>query len=161
MGIKTIIVDIDGTLANVEHRRQYVASKPKNREKFHEGMVLDKLDEDIAALVESLWYRPSNPEFYIVLASGRSEDHRIITADCLAKQRIYPASTYPLGARFAYEHLYTRKSGDFRPDDIVKREILDQIREDGFEPYMAIDDRDRVVAMWRSNGIRALQVDNL
>ena len=45
-----------------------------------------------------------------------------------------------------------------RADDILKIELLDQIRADGFSPIMAFDDRDRVVAAWRAAGVPCAQV---
>ena len=57
-----------------------------------------------------------------------------------------------------YERLYMRAEQDYRADDIVKSEILDQIIADGFQPDMVFDDRNRVCDMWRERGIRCLQV---
>jgi hypothetical protein len=51
-----------------------------------------------------------------------------------------------------------RKEGDHRDDDIIKLELLEQVRADGFEPIMAFDDRNRVVAAWRSAGVPCAQV---
>ena len=50
-----------------------------------------------------------------------------------------------------------RKDGDQRADHIVKREILAQIRNAGFEPVLVFDDRQSVVDMWRDQGIRVAQ----
>jgi len=38
---KVICWDIDGTLANITHRRQFVASHPKNWPAFNRAMVKD------------------------------------------------------------------------------------------------------------------------
>ena len=54
--------------------------------------------------------------------------------------------------------LYMRGDKDRRGDDIVKRELLAGIRSDGFDPKLAIDDRRRVVDMWRSEGLVCAQV---
>jgi len=51
-----------------------------------------------------------------------------------------------------------RADSDRRSDDIVKRELLARIRGDGFDPQLAIDDRKRVVDMWRSEGLICAQV---
>jgi hypothetical protein len=52
-----------------------------------------------------------------------------------------------------------RKADDFRGDDIVKREILDEIFADwGRKPDMVFDDRPRVVRMWREEGIFVFNV---
>ena len=57
-----------------------------------------------------------------------------------------------------YAKLYMRPAKDYRSDDIIKGEILDQMHEDGYDPTMAVDDRDQVVAMFRARGLRVLQV---
>lgn len=167
---KTIIVDIDGTLANIAHRRHYVASKPKNWKAFNAAMHLDTLNEDVAWLVRRLWISEESnnlgnydPYNRIILASGRGEESRQVTTDWLANYGILPEVTdpnyvYPTYPLFTYERLYMRPAGDNRSDVIVKYEILQQMKKDGYSPYMAIDDRDGVVAMWRENGLRCLQV---
>jgi hypothetical protein len=54
--------------------------------------------------------------------------------------------------------LYMRARRDKRADYIVKGELLDRIRADGWEPIMAFDDRDQVVKMWRERGVPCAQV---
>jgi len=51
-----------------------------------------------------------------------------------------------------------RADKDHRNDDILKIEMLDRIRGDGFEPVMVFEDRSRVVRAWRSAGIPCAQV---
>lgn len=51
-----------------------------------------------------------------------------------------------------------RGDSDRRADDIVKRELLARMRADNFDPASAIDDRRRVVEMWRSEGLICAQV---
>jgi hypothetical protein len=47
-----------------------------------------------------------------------------------------------------------RKEGDYRSDDIIKKELLDEIVADfGKVPNIVFDDRPRVVKMWRENGV--------
>jgi hypothetical protein len=53
--------------------------------------------------------------------------------------------------------LYMPAAKNYREDDIVKSELLDQIISDSYELWLAIDDRDRVVAMWRARGLTCLQ----
>ena len=54
--------------------------------------------------------------------------------------------------------LYLRADNDFRPDDITKRELYEQIVRDGFKPELVFDDRDQVVKMWRELGLQCYQV---
>jgi hypothetical protein len=51
-----------------------------------------------------------------------------------------------------------RADRDRRADDVVKRELLARMRADAFEPQLAIDDRRRVVEMWRAEGLICAQV---
>jgi hypothetical protein len=162
-----IICDIDGTLADIKHRRHYVASKPKNWKAFNAAMHLDTLCADVAEVIRKLWYDYGDPGTLvgrrIILASGRGEESRGVTTDWLLKHDIFPEVTdpnyrFPRYPFFTYERLYMRKAGDNRSDVIVKREILDQMRADGYDPKIAFDDRDGVVAMWREAGLRCFQV---
>lgn len=45
-----VVFDIDGTLANIEHRLDYVRSKPKNWKAFDAGIPNDKVNEPVAAI---------------------------------------------------------------------------------------------------------------
>ena len=51
-----------------------------------------------------------------------------------------------------------RSSKDFRPDNEIKQEIYDNEILGKFNIEIVLDDRDRVVDMWRENGLRVLQV---
>ena len=54
-----------------------------------------------------------------------------------------------------------RPDGDFRPDEIFKRDILEFLRQDdilGGDPDIVYDDRNKVVDMWKANGINVIQV---
>jgi uncharacterized HAD superfamily protein len=137
-----VIVDIDGTLADASHRLHFIQTKPKNWKAFFAAMGKDEPIRETITVVNSLW----NSGYRIVLASGRPENYRAITAGWLRYNRVY------------HDMLFMRGAGDKRPDDIVKRELLTSIRVHGFQPKLAIDDRDRVVEMWRSEGLRCWQV---
>lgn len=160
MGIRAVCFDIDGTLANIEHRRHFVASKPKNWKAFSKGMIDDLPNDDIIWLMR-LMYQDG---VEILIASGRSEEDRQTTVEWLQKNGIFTtldvAEDWDVvaKAKVVYHKLYMRPAEDYRPDDVIKSEILDQMIEDGFEPTMAVDDRDKVVEMWRSRGLRCLQV---
>ena len=85
-------------------------------------------------------------QYGVVLSSGRPEEYRAVTEEWLGRHGV------------SYQGLYMRPTGDTRADHIVKAEMLTQIRADGFDPFIVIDDRPSVVAMWRENGLVCLQV---
>lgn len=59
----------------------------------------------------------------------------------------------------SYE-LFMRKAGDSRNDAIVKREIFDDHIRQNYDVRLVLDDRDRVVEMWRKQlGLDCLQVN--
>ena len=137
-----VCFDIDGTLANINHRRQYVANKPKNWNAFNAGMKFDTPYKDIVQLACILW----DAGHTVVLCSGRGEEQREVTE----KQMI------DFGV--PYGKLYMRSAGDYRKDSIVKVELLTRIRKDYGEPFLWFDDRNQVVDAIREQGVRVLQV---
>lgn len=139
--MKTIVCDIDGTVANIEHRRRYVATKPKNWKAFNAGMAQDTVYADIQWMITKLSMYSN-----LVFCSGRGEEQRAVTEKWLADNK------------FTYEGLYMRAVGDYRQDSIVKVELLQQIREKHGEPFLWIDDRNQVVDAIREQGIRVIQV---
>ncbi len=52
-----------------------------------------------------------------------------------------------------------RKTGDKRDDTIVKKELFDSFKNDYYVEYV-IDDRPKVVRMWRSLGLFTFQVND-
>lgn len=79
----------------------------------------------------------------MILCSGRSEEHRQQTIDRLAQQGVN------------YHDLILRKDYDRRQDSVVKREMLANI--DKSRILFVVEDRSRVVEMWRSEGLVCLQ----
>ena len=58
-----------------------------------------------------------------------------------------------------YDELIMRKDKDFRPDNEAKKDLYEEYIKDKFEIEFVLDDRDRVVKMWRELGLRVLQVE--
>lgn len=129
---KAIICDIDGTLAHMNGRSPYDPTR------YHE----DNIDPVIQDIVNR--YRKDG--FFIIICSGRDDTYREVTAQWLAKHGIL------------HDGLLMRKGGDRRNDAIIKREVYDEHIKDRFDIYFVLDDRDRVVAMWRDLGLKVLQV---
>lgn len=138
----TVFVDIDGTLADLTHRRVYVRTKPKNWSAFERAMDKDTPIDWVIDAVRRLY----DHRWTVILMSGRNEKTRKVTEDWLKKYGV------------SYHGLYMRPDKDYRADDIVKEELLAAARADGYDPDVVFDDRDRVVAMWRSKGIPVVQV---
>lgn len=134
-----VIFDIDGTLADVSERIHHVRQKPKNWKAFFKGMAEDKTIHSMVRLCNMLY----ESGVQIVLCSGRSEEHRPETVDWLEKHRV------------KFHELLLRRDGDYRSDVDVKREILAGLDKDKI--LFVVEDRSRVVEMWREEGLVALQ----
>jgi len=148
---KYVIVDVDGTLADITDRLELAQkAKTSNDKRMNWTVFLDpnimlkfdKPNHDVISLVNLL--RASGAK--IIITSARNEIHRTVTEKQLEAWGV------------KYEKLFLRADGDFRGDEIVKQEILQKIRSEGYEPVLAIDDRQKVVDMWWKNGITCWQV---
>lgn len=135
------IFDIDGTLADPRHRLHYIQQEPKDWDGFFEACDKDTRIGHVWITALAL-----SDHYPIVIVSGRSDQVREKTEKWL-KNNFLP-----------WDALYMRKAGDHRPDTVVKKELLAQLRADGWEPRMVFDDRDSVVKMWREQGVPCAQV---
>lgn len=142
----TIICDIDGTIANCEHRKHHVTSKPKNHDAFYAGVRDDTPIPNVMRLVFKLISGVGVP-VQLTFVTGRPERCRDDTVAWLADYG-FAKNTYDL---------FMRKDKDYRQDYIVKQEILDK-HIDKERVWFVLDDREQVVNMWRRNGLTCFQV---
>lgn len=87
-----------------------------------------------------------NAGMAVVYCSGRSADFRDVTERWIAEHVQVPGP------------LFMRPSGDTRNDAVVKLELFDEHIRDHYDVAFALDDRDRVVAAYRSIGLTVMQV---
>lgn len=139
MAEELVIFDIDGTLADISERVHHVKRKPKNWNAFNAGMAQDKAIHSMVRLCNILY----DAGLRIVLCSGRSEENRPETEAWLNQHGVN------------YHELLLRKDDDHRQDAVVKREILREL--DKSKILFVVEDRSRVVEMWRSEGLVCLQ----
>lgn len=138
---RIIICDIDGTLSDCRPRLHYVTQEPKNWKKFFEEAISDEPHHWCVELVRIL----NNVGFQIHLVSARPDTYMGLTQDWLEMHRV------------PYNRLIMREEGDYRKDDLVKQEILDEFFPELDKILFVIDDRLPVVEMWRRNGLICLQ----
>ena len=139
-----IIFDVDGTLMDVQHRRHFVEQSPRNFKAFRDEMVNDTPNEDIVMMANLL----KEAGHRIIIATGRLEDDGPLT-----KRQLNNAGV-------SWDAMFFRtKKDEFKPDSEVKEKFIARMKADGFNPTMAFDDRQKVVDMWRRNGLRVFQVD--
>ena len=140
-----IVCDLDGTLCDIEHRTHWVqvpSGVRKNWDAFFSEVPNDTPNQAVLDLL----YRMSDYS-KVIFCSGRPERCRADTVEWLEKHYFIEG----------HYKLYMRKDGDFRRDDIVKEEILNE-HIDKERVQFVLDDRNQVVDMWRRNGLTCFQV---
>lgn len=126
MGVPYALVDLDGTLALHNGRNPYDTTK------YHEDLVNGNVLDTIIGLKEV--------GYTIDVVTGRSAEHRQVCLDWLDKMSV------------PYNDLIMRPAGDTRRDDVVKLELFEQNYRNHEDKavQLCIDDRDRVVSMYRN-----------
>jgi len=142
--MKTVIFDIDGTLADIEHRRHYVTEGKSYWEKFNAEMGEDTPNSAVVSLYLTLWH---SGNYNLEIVTGRNERFRALTEQWLVWNEI------------PFNRVTMRADKDNRADHIIKEEILSSFLDEGQDILFAVDDRQQVVDMWRRNGITCLQCD--
>lgn len=127
-----ILVDVDGTLAHINDRHVYDASRA----------LEDSLDDAVGNIVNMAY----GHGYKVVILTGRDGAHLQVTKDWLEKVGVN------------YDEIYSREAGDRRPDYEVKRELFESHIRNRYNVKYVIDDRPQVCRMWRSIGLTTLQV---
>ena len=130
-----IIVDIDGTLSH--------SGGIRTPFEYHKV-----INDDIDEIVRDILITYSNFLYPIIVVSGREDHCKEMTEEWLKKHRV------------PYDLIYMRKTGDFRKDAIVKKEIYETYIKPKYDVLFCLDDRNQVVDMWRENGVKCLQVQD-
>jgi hypothetical protein len=130
------LCDIDGTLTRRDEDNLEVSNTRgiHDYERVSEDLYHPEVFDTVAALQQS--------GAKIIFVSGRPDSCRNDSVAWL---------NAPESLKCDHDNpLYMRKTGDRRPDTIVKRELFDNlIRPCGYRILGVFDDRNRVVRMWR------------
>ena len=142
------IFDLDGTLALVDHRRHFVENGAGRWREFYAACMDDKPNVPVIRVLNSLVYAAAD----IRIFSGRSDEVQAQTVSWLLAHTALPHREIVSGLRM-------RKEGDYTPDEVLKKQWLDELSKTDRQRLTAVfDDRDKVVAMWRENGVPCFQV---
>lgn len=135
-----VIFDLDGTIANIDHRAHFVRGGRRDWKSFFAACVDDMPNLHV---IDTLKAHVSAGHI-VRIWSARSDVVRAETEKWLSD---YGIDTWRL------QHM--RAEGDSTPDVELKRYWLNQEYE---RPDLVYDDRQRVVDMWRAEGIPCFQV---
>ena len=129
---KAIIVDIDGTIAEISHRNPYDASL----------CLDDGVNEHVLKTV--LLYRDSGSK--VIFLSGRDSKYRDLTKEWL--------NTF-VGGEF---ELFMRPEGNSEKDFIIKNNIFNEEVKGKYFVELVIDDRLQVCELWHELGLPLMRV---
>jgi len=133
-------VDIDGTIADVNHRLHYI--RGNGRKEWKRFFAAMEQDPPVLSILQKI--KKIAESYEIVIITGRPDEYRRQTESWLRKYNV------------PFTRLLMRASGDHRPDYVIKREMLDEAGRD--RVALVIDDRPLVCQMFRDAGIRVFQV---
>lgn len=131
---QAIIVDLDSTLALLGDRSPY----------NYDECQYDQLNKVVYRLI--MKYKLDG--YHILIVTGRPMTHAEMTMEWLNKYHV------------PYDMLVMRPEGDKQPDTTLKLRAYNQYIKGRYDVEFVLEDRTRVVKMWRENGLICFQVCN-
>ena len=149
--MKTVIFDLDGTLANIDKRREMST------------MENGKMNWEIFFTPENIWFDLPN-EPVIEMSKILSQKHRIVILSGRSKATKQETVRWLNKFEVPFDVIKMRPTTRewlFMPDDDLKQHWLDTLFSgDKKKDILCVfDDRQKVVDMWRRNGLTCFQVD--
>lgn len=146
------IFDIDGTLANIEHRVHMLSNEDDEERwnRFYDACDKDSPNLPVIQTMNAL--KLSGAEIW--LFTGRTESTRGKTVAWLAEHTCFMSWDTQLD-----NILVMRPNGDYTVDHALKEGWLKgMLVEDRNRLMATFDDRQQVVDMWRRNDVLCFQV---
>ena len=164
MNKNTVIFDLDGTLAIIDKRKEH-ATKADGKINWNEffnpaHIAFDEPNEPVIKLAQMF----KAEGFEILIFSGRNDRMWEKTVEWLEWNDVpydllvmrpdkFQGRTWPVA-----ESNPATPDMRYMPDEVLKKAMLDEFMEDINDVYLVVDDRDKVVKMWRSLGLNVWQV---
>lgn len=150
MSTPLYIFDLDGTLALTDHRQHILDNQddPDRWRAFFRACVNDTPNWSVIATLNALLKAGADVQIW----SGRSAEVMNETIAWIQRHVKDEIDADDV-------QLVMRREGDFTPDEVLKQQWLSALNEFDRRRLVAVfDDRDKVVAMWRANGVACFQV---
>jgi FMN phosphatase YigB (HAD superfamily) len=146
--MKAAIFDVDGTLCDVSSIRYHVNPKHprfsgrKRFDRFH----ADAINCPPHPLALDHYRYAKEMGWAVLVVTARKSFWAMHTLLWLREHGV------------EHDELYMRRNLDNRKDVECKREILADIRRDGYRPILAVDDNPAIIELWRSEGIPTVTI---
>ena len=137
----TVVVDIDGVLSDAASRQHYIEYPRRDWRAFFDACGEDRVIEEIKILLDLL-----DPALRVLLLTGR------------------PARVHPLTEAWLdrygirWDALLMRAGGDYSQAREFKEEAVAELRRQGFDLRLAIEDDRRNVEMFRAAGLPCIYI---
>ena len=161
----SIVFDLDNTLACAKHRQGLLAQEPKDWDGFNSLCHKDPPHPHTVQVFRALRQARGGVGHSIEIWSGRNKGPDNVWQYMTMKWLMRHVDTF---VRMAggeacfthYDEVLVRMRGykDHRDDVALKRAWLQDAIARGAPPHLVFDDRDRVVQMWRDEGVSCFQV---
>ena len=137
----SVVVDIDGVLSDAASRQHYIEYPRRDWRAFFDACGEDRVIEEIKILLDLL-----DPALRVLLLTGR------------------PARVHPLTEAWLdrygirWDALLMRAGGDYSQAREFKEEAVAELRRQGFDLRLAIEDDRRNVEMFRAAGLPCIYI---
>ena len=138
-----VVVDIDGVIADASNRQHHLNNPQGKRDwkAFFGAVGADEPLTEVPRLLHLL-----APDVTVVLLSARPAWVFDITHEWLLRHEI------------RWDLLVLRSERDRRDAPVFKREVVGALRQGGYAVELAFDDDQRIIDMYRTEGVRTLYV---
>lgn len=152
--MKVIVIDLDGTVANCEHRLHHIKGDKKDWDTFYKDCINDEPIKNVVNFVEHMCNMDEGNNVGVFI-TGRS---RI----CEEETRKWIKKNFPGLIENSDYYIYMREERDYRPDHEIKPELLEKFFNDKDSSkenvWFILEDRASVVDKWRELGYTCFQV---
>lgn len=136
-----VVFDLDGTIS-LDHHRKHLAEAGE-WDAYFDACDRDQPNAPVIATINTFCLYGCMDT---VILTGRSDAVRDKTADWLKRHRV------------EYDQLIMRPHGNHTPDFALKPIMLEQQGIELSQVMAVYEDRQKVVDMWRANGVPCFQV---
>ena len=142
----TVIFDVDGTIADVTHRRHLV-NGDKGYKPDWNAFRKATVDDTPIQWVVDIAKRHIAAGDEVAFFSARNESERDITEKQINEW-----------VGNGHKGVFLRPNDSYEPDEIFKADLADRFEKMGGKIDLVYDDRNKVVQMWRDRGTPVVQV---
>lgn len=137
-----VIVDLDGTLVDVEEILHHVDGQERDFHAFHAASADSPARPEVVEAVRAAHAAGRA----VLVVTSREFVWRDLSLDWLRDHDV------------PHDQLVMRVVGDYRADHVVKAEMLDELEADGYVVEQAWEDSPDVAELWESRGLTVHRV---